>query len=332
MKQAFEQYITKTIECSPLGAGAGNIVFFCHFDADNIIAPYVVHYLKALKDASCDVVFITNSNPDETQLTKIQGVVNRIIIRQNIGYDFAAYFTGYALHRNILDKYKNFIFVNDSAIGPFYPLGNVFAEMQAKNLDMWGISDAFYKHYHIQSYFWAFYPLPPVLKILDEEANNYNFHLPKKDVVAKYEEGITAKFLRKELKLGVLCPNSDAIAFEMTQTDDAELIQLKKDMVRIAKAKQSVGRKIKALFSVKAKRHLGFTIPDANAYLTGMNSCWYSMIKYFRLPFIKVSLLKGQNNFRYHGFRYIGLVKQAHPQYDTALIEEHLNRIKGRKD
>jgi Rhamnan synthesis protein F len=326
MNPKFNEYITKKTDLAPMQSA--RLAIFCHFDTDNIISDYVIHYLAELKNSACDVVFVTNSQISDEQASKIKTFVNQIIIRQNVGYDFGAYFTGYAEHRDKLSKYKNILFINDSVFGPFYPLAKVFDKMEGKNLDMWGISDAFHKHYHIQSYFWAFKTSPQVLALLDEEAKNYDFNLPKKDVVGRYEEGITAKMLKAEMKLGVLCSNAEAVDFEMNNKADETLQNLKADMVRIAKSKQSFAKKIKALFSVKTNRQYNFMVPDANAYLTGINSCWYSMIKYFACPFIKVSLLKSANNFRYHGFGYIGLLKQEHPQYDWTLIENHLNRVR----
>ncbi len=323
---AFSNYILNKIDVA--AAASEKLAIFCHFDADNIISEYVVHYVAALKSAGCDVVFISNSNLSDDQINKVKGYTIQIIIRQNTGYDFAAYFTGYTEHRGNLSKYKNIMFINDSVFGPFCPLNDIFSKMDSKNLDMWGISDAFHKHYHIQSYFWAFKTSPQVLAILDDEANNYDFNLPKKFVVGKYEEGITNKMLKAELKLGVLCSNAEAVDFEMKQQDDEILKQLKADMLRIAKSKQSFAKKIKSLFSVKTSRQVNFNVPDANAYLTGINSCWYSMIKYFGCPFIKVSLLKSANNFRYHGFRYLDVIKAKYPDYDLNFIENHLNRVR----
>lgn len=331
MNKNFSKYIISKLDCLPLNSGATNLVVFCHFDADNLIADYVVNYLQELQKANCDVVFVSNSNPDDVQIYKINELCQKVIVRENIGYDFAAYFTGYLEYSESLSKYSQVLFVNDSVFGPFYPLKEVFDKMSCKKqnegFDMWGISDAYHKNYHIQSYFWAFKTSSKVLKILDDEANNYEFELPKKFVVARYEEGITQRMLKAEMKLGVLCSNAEAIDFEMNNTEDEGLIKLKADMVRIGKSKQSFSKKIKSLFSVKTNRSYNFNVPDANAYLTGVNSCWYSMIKYFSCPFIKVSMVKSANNFRYHGFKYITLLKELYPNYDCAMIEKHLKRI-----
>lgn len=330
MKADFKQYILSNLNCLPFSAQSDNLALFCHYDQDNLIADYVVKYLKNLKNSNCDVVFISNSNPDKNQLDKIKNIVNQIIIRKNIGYDFGAYFTGFLEHQPNLKNYKNLLLINDSVFAPFYSLQEVFGKMNSKNLDMWGITDAFHKNYHIQSYFWSFKTSDKVLQILETEAENYDFNLPKSEIVGKYEEGLTAKMMKAELNLGVLCSNAEAINFEMTQTQDEELKELKTDMIKIAKSKRNIIKKLKSLISVKENRFQNFIIPDANAYLTGINSCWYSQIKYFECPFIKVSLLKSAANFRYHGFRYIEVIKQKYPDYDWNLIEKHLNRLKSK--
>lgn len=326
MKEKFEEFIINRVNCADFSGKADNLVIFCHFDAANIISDHVVYYLSELQKADCDIILVTNSNIDQKQVSKVKDICNQIIIRQNKGYDFAAYFTGYLEHRDMFSNYSHVLFVNDSVFGPFYSLDKVFKKMSDKDLDMWGISDAFHKHYHIQSYFWAFKTSDEVLQVLDLEAANFDFELPKKHVVQKYEEGITAKILEQELKIGVLCSNAEAIDFEMNNRDDEFLQELKGDMLKIARSKQSFMKKIRSLFSVKANRSYNFNVPDANAYLTGINSCWYSMIKYFECPFIKVSLLKSSGNFRYHGFKFIGLLKEKYPEYDWTMIENHLKR------
>ena len=50
-------------------------VVFAHYDKDNLIDDYVVYYVRALKKAGCDVVFVSCKELAQTELEKLNGLV-----------------------------------------------------------------------------------------------------------------------------------------------------------------------------------------------------------------------------------------------------------------
>lgn len=309
----------------------GRVCVFCHYDNDNIIGDHVVHYLRDLA-ANDSVLFVSNSeNVSESELMKIKPYVVRMMVRRNIGYDFAAYFTGYLIAKQMAAQsaaqWSHLIFANDSVFGPFYPLKQVFERMDAQSHDMWGISDALAGRYHIQSYFWSFAWNERTRAFLDREVEQFHLLERKEDIVEAYEVGITQRLVRGQFRTGVLCSNAQAAQFERWEANDAMLARIKTDMLAAAQSKITLSRTLRGLLSSKVNRR-NEMIPDAHTYLTGINSCWYSMIKYFGAPFIKVALLKCPQTFRYHHFAYLGLLREIHPNFDLALIETHLNRTR----
>ena len=84
---------------------------------------------------------------------------NKVIYRENKGYDVTAYKEGilHLFRENLLDK--ELVLCNNSFFAPIYPFDEMFKTMADKEYDFWGITSAA-KHgdipYHIQSYFYLF--------------------------------------------------------------------------------------------------------------------------------------------------------------------------------
>ncbi|HDL8558102.1 TPA: hypothetical protein PXS24_004580, partial [Yersinia enterocolitica] len=115
------------------------VCIFAHYDKDNIIDPYVIYYLKKLKEANIDVVFVSVSNILNTELIKPYTI--NIINRDNIGYDFMSWQVGLA-SINDIQQYDELIFCNDSCYGPLYPLDHILNKFTDDgNTDFWGITD-----------------------------------------------------------------------------------------------------------------------------------------------------------------------------------------------
>ena len=316
MTNKFSQYITKHEVVAP--KSNATICSFCHFDAREKIAPYVVHYLKELKEAGCDTYFVSNNEYiAEEYLAEIRPYVTDIVLRVNEGYDFAAYFTGYYLAK---DKgYERLIFANDSAYGPFYALAETFEHMAG--FDMWGISDAYAGRYHIQSYFWMFNLTPRMKEFMDRKLNDFVFTSVKEMVVNMYEEGISQAILEEGFNVGVLCMNERAEEIERN-SNDPELKSIKAGVASVANLKVKPWLRMLAIVNPKRRAKNANKI-NMHTYGTGIFSCWYTLVKYMDCPFIKVGMVKKHSMEKFHDFKYPQVIGAKYPAYDLNLIENH---------
>jgi lipopolysaccharide biosynthesis protein len=316
----YKKYIKNSLDGEDKGSAKKNLCIFCHFDSEAKIYDYVVNYLKNLAE-NCDfeIIFVSNC-PEigDEYLNKIKLFVSKVILRENVGYDFAAYMTGF-LEAGDKEKYQNILFANDSVYGPFYSLKEVFQRFENEDCDVWGITDNTYSTYHLQSYFLNFKVLDKTIKFLNSFFENFEFLDDKEEIVRRYEVGISTEMLKAGLKLKAFCDSYEVVNFELDNSDDEFIARIKESIGKNKKFKFN----LKRFFSNKEKR-LALKREFAEKYLIGPQfSSWYTSIKYFKNPFIKCNLVNNPNLYYFHEYRYNSVLQELYPEFDINLINSH---------
>lgn len=182
-----------------------SVAVFAHYDKDNLIDDYVLYYLKELKAVCNKIIFVSDCNIKEQELQKLNGVADYIIAQKHMEYDFGSYKRGYNLakEQNLLEDADNLIFANDSCYGPFYPLSNIFEEMQAKECDFGGLTTNINKYNktfidcnasnnkHIQSYFIVLKRNVFNSDVFTNFIENIEKEKNKENIIIKYEIGLS---------------------------------------------------------------------------------------------------------------------------------------------
>ena len=116
------------------------LVIFAGYDKDNMIDDYVIYYIKELKKIA-DIIYVSDCNMLENELSKISQYCIHIINGRHGEYDFGSYKRGYfyAKEKNILKDYDYLMFINDSVYGPFFDLKEIVEKMENKNYDAWSM-------------------------------------------------------------------------------------------------------------------------------------------------------------------------------------------------
>jgi len=189
------------------------VCIFAHWDKDNIIDEYVIYYLQALKEVCSGIIFVSDCNLDASEKEKINDIADFVIAEKHNEYDFGSYKRGFlcALENNL--NFDELVFANDSCYGPFYPLKEVFAKMDKKNCDFWGLT--FNKYGlkkiekapnkiciipHIQSYFMVLKPQIFNQPFFIEFIKNIKHEAEKDDVIINYEIGLSKLLHEKGYK------------------------------------------------------------------------------------------------------------------------------------
>ena len=134
------------------------VAIFASYSKDGVIAPYVIYYLKGLKAVADRIIFIADNEASSREEEKIIGLVIYSQFKRHGCYDFGSYRRGYewAEKRGLLQDADELIFCNDSCYGPIYPFEEVFAKMEKRDCDFWGMVSSCQVRFHLQSNFLVF--------------------------------------------------------------------------------------------------------------------------------------------------------------------------------
>jgi len=141
------------------------LIYFI-YDSNGIIDDYIFYFLNAFKKQRSEVCVVINGKVKNKAEKALTNLVDKVIVRKNIGYDSAAYkeaLESYGFEN--LKKYDEVILANFTMYGPIFPIEEMFYKMDKKDIDFWGITKHpalkakianVYVNEHIQSYFIAY--------------------------------------------------------------------------------------------------------------------------------------------------------------------------------
>lgn len=175
---------------------------------DGKFKPHVRHYIASLKRQKIDVVLIAASDVPFCDLDLvIQAGVAGAYIRENTGYDFAAWAHIIHLRPDILEK-KCLYLLNDSVIGPFSDRAfkELLEKLEQDDGDILGLTDSYELAWHIQSYFLLLKAKALKSEIVHRFFSTLVCYSNKQSVIDKYELKWAQIFSAARLKCHALFP------------------------------------------------------------------------------------------------------------------------------
>lgn len=141
------------------------ILVYVIYPTNGRIQTYKFVFLEALSKLVKRTIIVVNGQVQDDELANLQRF-GQVEFRSNNGYDTAAFKHGILLlGKEELAKYDELLLINDTNVGPFGSLLEVFKKMASRTLDFWGITYGEdqpdftgYNQYgfipkHLQSYF-----------------------------------------------------------------------------------------------------------------------------------------------------------------------------------
>lgn len=114
---------------------------YCFYDKYGHAASFIKTFLDDLMDNLDDLVVIVNGQLSDQARQLFSEYTKTIIVRENKGLDVAAYKQAIlTLGWEKLESYDEVICLNDTVMGPVYPFREMFACMDRKDVDFWGIT------------------------------------------------------------------------------------------------------------------------------------------------------------------------------------------------
>jgi len=215
-------YLITFNNCMPVSKlkPQNRLTIFVHYQPDNTISSQDIKMVLHLSKLSSEFIFVSNSKlpPEETR--KIEPFVSKVIIRENKGYDFGAWRDALLQFGfNNPEEYEQLVLVNNSVFGPIYDFIDVFAEMEKRSLDFWGITvhpemhgDLYLEKdivsEHIQSYFMVFEKQVFCSDVFKEFWVNMEDVASHMEVIARYETELTQILAHHGFKYDVFLQES----------------------------------------------------------------------------------------------------------------------------
>ena len=116
------------------------IATYCFYDPNGRVARHKLYYLSQLVKCVDRLIVVCNGNLTVEGRKALEQFTEDIIVRENEGFDFWAHKTGLEyVGWDDLTDYDEYLLCNDTHYGPISPFEEVFAEMDKRDCDFWGI-------------------------------------------------------------------------------------------------------------------------------------------------------------------------------------------------
>jgi len=194
---------------SSFNGSSKRLLIYTHYNAQGLLSSYVLFTLKKMNPFYQRVIFVSNSPIRSEHREELSEVTDKIIQRENKGFDFAAWRDAiYQEGWNRIEQYDYLTLMNDTCFGPIYDLAPVFKKMENKEADFWGITEHtdFKTGFmglghnikaHLQSYFMSFNQKVLQNKAFHDFWNKVKDQKKVDHVIHKYEIGISNKLLNE---------------------------------------------------------------------------------------------------------------------------------------
>jgi lipopolysaccharide biosynthesis protein len=291
-------------------AGAQRVAVFVHYDRRGRVHDYALYYLNCLRSAGFQVVFVSNAPrlPDEA-LAKLQPLCALILRRKNIGYDFAAYKDAIDAIGEVAGR-EELLLVNDSVYGPFEDLGVVLSRCDGERAAVWGVTDNWFRRFHLQSYFLLF-----KRQALESDAfarfwSSVRYIQSKRWIIEKYEIGLTQAMIRANLRCAALYPYR-----HVAEALSAAVATLREEEADEKPRKPMTAQQQYAVSMSNAIEH--------GQPLNSTHHLWDCLVGELRCPFLKRELLE-RNPMGVPAVQRWESLLRSKFDYDTDLILRHL--------
>lgn len=133
------------------------IALFAHYNPHGRVSAMVLRQLELLRDEGFDTLLVSMSPiNDPASRAALQPLVRSVSVRLSFGRDFGSWHDMALMNEELFSGAEEVLLINDSILGPFYPLAPIFEGMREKGDGLFGLTDSYDRHPHLQSFFLLF--------------------------------------------------------------------------------------------------------------------------------------------------------------------------------
>lgn len=174
-------------------------VIFAHFDPEGDIPAYTRRLIDFLLHKSQRFILVsTNLN---VACARALPETIEVIVRDNVGYDFMSYKTGWMYLGDMTD-FDEVLIVNDSIyLADEKKLEKIFTDFDARDTDAWGLTASEEGQFHLQSFCIGFRRGALSHPVLTDFWTRLEVLSEKKKIILRYEIGLSQCLLSCGLKI-----------------------------------------------------------------------------------------------------------------------------------
>lgn len=124
---------------------------YAHWDPNGLVDPHIIYSLRRYREAVDRIIFVSTNYQVQNPL--LDELVDLLIVRENIGFDFESW--RIALTQVEITEWDQVFFTNSSVYGPVWPFQKALRHSSAHDAGFWGMTISRQHSVHLQSYFMA---------------------------------------------------------------------------------------------------------------------------------------------------------------------------------
>ena len=203
----------RTAIVKPVGIPTGaEVALFVTHSATGAIKPHVAGYVTALHDQGIATILIAATDRPLDVPRDLLDSCAGVIVRENVGYDFAAWAHTIALYPEVYGAPILYL-INDSVIGPAggEKFAHVIGRIRASSADVIGLTESHEYRWHLQSYFLALKTKALSTFRLQKFIDSIDIVTDKDDVIRRFELPFAAELEDEGCSIEVLFPGYSAL-------------------------------------------------------------------------------------------------------------------------
>ena len=127
-----------------------------------------------------------------------------------------------ALLADLIYDCKNLVLLDDSVVGPMYPLADIFERQRKSGADMWSITDSWEGGHHLQTYFVSLSRNVVRSQVFANWSGRYNFLMDDSASNRKGSEiKLTQAVVNAGMKISVLCEYREIVGKWIERADES---------------------------------------------------------------------------------------------------------------
>ena len=183
-----------------------DVCLFAHFDKDNRVDDYVLHYIRSLRQLNFSIIFISATRIGPADVARLSADCDDVMLRENAGLDFGSWSAGFQKHGAAIEG--RLLLANDSVYGPVGSLQLALARLTATAADFYGFVESMEVTPHLQSWFLLFESAvvrhAAFRQIMEQPFRT----MSKKQIIARGEVALSSRLLDAGFRYRALCDRS----------------------------------------------------------------------------------------------------------------------------